>query len=216
MTRRRASLSPLSSFSASAANSPSRWPEPRSTNCPPCSLVRKMARRMRWIPFCGTSREMHTTSGLVGSVLRPRPFWRYRLQSALPAIVPGAKLAGRIGSIAGSHRCVSMPLRTPSYLFSTLPSVSFKKPPAPPSSVSRAYVGDTVVTHCAYTIPPLRRLMRSGLWPMVRSSIACSSVLNIDPDTPVTSNSSSRHSPVLSILWMVSTTLACWSPLGPW
>ena len=61
---------------------------------------------------------------------------------------------------------------------------------------------------------PFMRHSRSGLCPMVRSSMARSSVLNSLPGTPVAMNSSSLHSPVLSMLWIVSMILALFSK--PW
>ena len=51
---------------------------------------------------------------------------------------------------------------------------------------------------------------------MVRSSIAFSRVLNSSPETPVAMNSSCRHSPVLSMLWIVSITLAFLSVPSAW
>ena len=56
---------------------PSAWPDPSSTNCPPCSAVRWTACRMRWIPFWGTSRVTQTTRGLAGSGSSLSPCCRY-------------------------------------------------------------------------------------------------------------------------------------------
>ena len=92
----------------------------------------------------------------------------------------------------------------------------FARNPPPPRSASAAYVGLTVVTKLEYTMAPLSRHIRSGLCPMVLSSIAFSSVLKLSPCTPVAMNSSWRHSPVLSMLWIVSITLALCSIPSAW
>mmetsp|Transcript_3439 Transcript_3439/g.12509 ORF Transcript_3439/g.12509 Transcript_3439/m.12509 type:complete len:210 (-) Transcript_3439:1370-1999(-) len=82
----------LKSFSARCLKSPSAWPDPRSTNCPPCFTVCQMAWRIRWIPFWGTSLVMQTTRGFLlfplpsseAGFSSPRPLLRYLCRKYLP------------------------------------------------------------------------------------------------------------------------------------